>query len=86
MLGCENFRRCALYRFGWARLAISACRVASVMDSVDIDVTELRGALPVMDDDDRLGLSESRLDTGGAKTLASMPELESRWTKFGWWW
>ncbi len=53
---------------GCARLASSACRVASVMESVEFEVTELCLALPVIEEDDMLGLSELKFDNdGGAK-------------------
>lgn len=47
--------------------------MASVIDSVDTEVTELCRALPVMDEDDMLGLSELKFESDGAKKLEFGP-------------
>ena len=62
--GCE-YLRCVLPKTeGWARLASKACLVASVIESVDTELTELCRALPFIDEEDMLGLSELKLDIG----------------------
>lgn len=59
MVGCENFRCvCEPSPRAWDRLHSKACLVASVMDSVDTDVTELCLALPLWDADEELPVSE----------------------------
>ena len=56
---------------GCERLVSRACLVASLMESVEIEVTELCLALLVMDDDAMLGLSEPKFDCDCGKKLVS---------------
>ena len=56
--GCEYFLCWPPKTDGSDKLASSAWRVESVIESVATDVTELCLALPFMEEDDMLGLSE----------------------------
>jgi hypothetical protein len=69
MVGCEYFRWLCPNTDGCDNVNNSACLVASVMESVDMDVTELCRPLPAMEDPDMLGLSELKLETEGGKKL-----------------
>jgi len=56
--GCEYFLCWPPNTDGNDRLASSAWRVESVIESVATDVTELCLALPFIEEDDMLGLSD----------------------------
>ena len=69
-LGCENFRWVWPPKHeGCDRLMSKACLVASVIESVDTEVTELWRALPVIDEDATLGLSELKLESDDASCI-----------------
>lgn len=64
---------------GCDRLLRSACRVESVMESVDIDVTELCLALLLIEDDAMLGLLDPKLDSELPKKFAPERGRASCW-------